>query len=211
MVSNTLHAMAILMKEGGNWDWFINLSSSDYPLVTQDGSAWMMLSRPFVEYCLWGWDNLPRTVLMYYANVLSSPEGYFHTVICNVEEFKNTTVNHDLHFISWDNPPKQHPHFLTVEDYDKMVSSNAPFARKFGRKEVLMDKIDSELLGSDADGYVPGKWLVRENGNGTLSYAVVKNTTQLKPGPGADRLKQLITKLLSEENFHPKQCTSIPL
>ena len=176
MVTNTLHAAAILLKEGGEWDWFINLSASDYPLVTQDdllhvlssiprnlnfiehtsdigwkedqrakpviidpglysrqksdvfwisqkrsvptayklftGSAWMMLSRPFIEYILWGWDNLPRTVLMYYANFLSSPEGYFHTVICNAEEFQNTTVNHDLHFISWDNPPKQHPHFL---------------------------------------------------------------------------------------------------
>lgn len=37
MVSNTLHAAAILLKEGGEWDWFINLSASDYPLVTQDG------------------------------------------------------------------------------------------------------------------------------------------------------------------------------
>jgi hypothetical protein len=37
MVANTLHAAAILLKEYGDWDWFINLSSSDYPLVTQDG------------------------------------------------------------------------------------------------------------------------------------------------------------------------------
>lgn len=37
MVTNTLHAAAILFKEGGLWDWFINLSASDYPLVTQDG------------------------------------------------------------------------------------------------------------------------------------------------------------------------------
>lgn len=37
MVSNTLHAAAILLKEGGDWDWFINLSASDYPLLTQDG------------------------------------------------------------------------------------------------------------------------------------------------------------------------------
>uniref|UniRef100_A0A2P2KKT2 Uncharacterized protein MANES_06G048700 n=1 Tax=Rhizophora mucronata TaxID=61149 RepID=A0A2P2KKT2_RHIMU len=36
MVSNTLHAAAILLKDGGEWDWFINLSASDYPLVTQD-------------------------------------------------------------------------------------------------------------------------------------------------------------------------------
>jgi len=37
MVANTLHAAAILLKECGDWDWFINLSASDYPLVTQDG------------------------------------------------------------------------------------------------------------------------------------------------------------------------------
>lgn len=37
MVSNTLHAAALLLREGGEWDWFINLSASDYPLVTQDG------------------------------------------------------------------------------------------------------------------------------------------------------------------------------
>lgn len=37
MVANTLHAAAILLRAGGDWDWFINLSASDYPLVTQDG------------------------------------------------------------------------------------------------------------------------------------------------------------------------------
>ncbi|KAK8939754.1 hypothetical protein KSP40_PGU018867 [Platanthera guangdongensis] len=38
MVANTLHACAILLKKSKEWDWFINLSSSDYPLVTQDGN-----------------------------------------------------------------------------------------------------------------------------------------------------------------------------
>ncbi|KAL4302810.1 hypothetical protein GQ457_10G016480 [Hibiscus cannabinus] len=272
MVTNTLHAAAILFKEGGDWDWFINLSASDYPLVTQDdllhtlsavprdfnfiehtsdigwkeyqrakpviidpglysrnksdvfwvsekrsvptayrlftGSAWMMLSRPFIEYCLWGWDNLPRIVLMYYANFLSSPEGYFHTVICNAKEFRNTTVNHDLHFISWDNPPKQHPHFLTLNDYQQMVDSNAPFARKFGKNEPVLDKIDSELLGCNADGFVPGGWFNKEgNSNITLAHHTQTNTTELRPGPGVERLKHLINGLLSSEDFHAKQCS----
>ena len=38
MVANTLHACAILLKKSKDWDWFINLSASDYPLVTQDGT-----------------------------------------------------------------------------------------------------------------------------------------------------------------------------
>ncbi|KAG6411225.1 hypothetical protein SASPL_129303 [Salvia splendens] len=272
MVSNTLHAAAILLKECGDWDWFINLSASDYPLVTQDdmlhtlsavprdlnfiehtsdigwkeyqrakpviidpglysvqksdlywitekrkvptafklftgildkqnlfiGSAWMMLSRSFMEFCLLGWDNLPRVVLMYYANFLSSPEGYFHTVICNAEEFRNTTVNHDLHFISWDNPPKQHPHFLTVDDYQRMVDSNAPFARKFQRDEAILDKIDSDLLGRSTDGFVPGSWYSGEESNA--------NVTELRPGPGAERLKTLIDGLILDKDFHAKHC-----
>ena len=32
-------------------------------------------------------ENLPRTVLMYYTNFVSSPEGYFHTVICTAKSF----------------------------------------------------------------------------------------------------------------------------
>ncbi|TKY73188.1 Xylosyltransferase 1 [Spatholobus suberectus] len=270
MVTNTLHAAAILLSQAGDWDWFINLSASDYPLVTQDdllhtvssiprylnfiehtsdigwkeyhrakpviidpglysvnksdvfwvsekrnvptayklftGSAWMMLSRPFIEYCIWGWDNLPRIVLMYYANFLSSPEGYFHTVICNAEEFRNTTVNHDLHFISWDNPPKQHPHFLTVNDYQRMVDSNAPFARKFGRNEPVLDKIDTELLGRNADGYVPGRWFSQANSSITNQYSGIRNITDLRPGPGAERLGHLINGLLSAEN-QANQCS----
>lgn len=37
MIACTLQAIAILLKESLNWDWFINLSASDYPLMTQDG------------------------------------------------------------------------------------------------------------------------------------------------------------------------------
>ena len=36
MLATTLHAMAMLLRTA-KWDWFINLSASDYPLLTQDG------------------------------------------------------------------------------------------------------------------------------------------------------------------------------
>ncbi|KAG6472001.1 beta-glucuronosyltransferase GlcAT14B-like [Zingiber officinale] len=271
MVTNTLHAASVLLKERGDWDWFINLSASDYPLVTQDdllyalssvprelnfiehtsdigwkehfrakpiiidpglyslqktdvfwitekrtvptafklfiGSAWMMLSHQFIEFCLWGWDNLPRTILMYYANYISSPEGYFQTVICNAPEFRNTTVNNDLHFIAWDNPPQQHPHLLTLEDFSKMVISNAPFARKFGRNDTVLDKIDKELLGRDLDGFVPSKWYdaLKMNISDDLLYQV-RNVTELRPGPGAERLKVLMSRLLSSDSFNETHC-----
>ncbi|GMJ08809.1 beta-glucuronosyltransferase 14A [Hibiscus trionum] len=270
MVANTLHAAAVLLREGGDWDWFINLSASDYPLVSQDdllhtfssiprdlnfidhtskigwkagqrakpviidsglyslrradvfwirqrrsvptafklftGSAWMVLSRPFIEYCIWGWDNLPRKVLMYYSNFLSSPEGYFHTVICNAEAFRNTTVNSDLHFISWDNPPRQHPQYLKLVHMKRMLESNAPFARKFFQNGRLLDKIDSELLYRRQEMFTPGGWCVGGGENGADPCSVVGNSTVLKPGPGAKRLQGLINFLLSDPIFRPRQC-----
>ncbi|KAL0285505.1 UNVERIFIED_CONTAM: Beta-glucuronosyltransferase GlcAT14A [Sesamum angustifolium] len=270
MVANSLHAAAILLKEGGHWDWFINLSASDYPLVTQDdllhtfsilprdlnfiehtsdigwkesqrakpviidpglymteksdvfwitqrrsvptkfklftGSAWMALSRPFIDYCIWGWDNLPRMVLMYYTNFLSSPEGYFHTVICNAQEFSNTTVNSDLHFISWDTPPKQHPHYLYLKDMQRMVESNAPFARKFHHDDPVLDRIDSELLFRGKGMLVPGGWCVGSRENGTDPCSVVGSTTVLRPTAGAKRLENLVFSLLSNNNFRSQQC-----
>lgn len=266
MVANTLHACAILLKNSKDWDWFINLSASDYPLVTQDdllytfsglsrklnfiehtshlgwkeekramplmvdpglymltksdifwvtprrtlptafklftGSAWMVLSRSFVEYCIWGWDNLPRTLLMYYTNFVSSPESYFQTVICNVPEFVPTVVNHDLHYISWDNPPGQHPHILSLNDTSEMISSSAAFARKFRQNALVLDKIDKELLGRKNGSFTPGAWC-----SGDPHCSKVGDRNKIKPGPGAERLRRLVARLTMEAKRGLNQCT----
>lgn len=174
------------------------------------GSAWMVLSRAFVEYCVWGWENLPRAVLMYYANFISSPEGYFHTVICNSDDFHNTTVNSDLHFITWDNPPKQHPHYLTLSDFDLMAKSNAPFARKFPHNDLVLDRIDADLLRRPPGSPTPGGWCATAAAALNSSLAdhclAVGNSTLLQPGNGATRLDHLFLSLLSDQNFGPRQC-----
>ncbi|XP_057955212.1 beta-glucuronosyltransferase GlcAT14A-like [Malania oleifera] len=269
MIACTLQAIAILLKESLDWSWFINLSASDYPLVTQDdmlhvlsnlsrnlnfiehtqltgwklnqrakpiiidpglylnkksdifwttqrrsiptsfklftGSAWMMLTRSFVEYCIWGWDNLPRTILMYYTNFVSSPEGYFHTIICNSEEFHDTAISHDLHYIAWDNPPKQHPLSLTVKDFDKMVKSGAPFARKFAKNDPVLDKIDKQLLGRGTR-FAPGAWCVGSSDGGADPCSFRGDDSVFRPGPGAERFQELLQKLLSED-FQSKRCS----
>ncbi|KAG6397809.1 hypothetical protein SASPL_139257 [Salvia splendens] len=256
MVANTLHACAILLKRYKDWDWFINLSASDYPLVTQDdllhvfstlkrdlnfvhhtsnlgwkkarratpliidpglyekdksdliqvnsrrklptsfklfdGSAWMILSRDFVEYCVWGWDNLPRTLLMYYTNFISSPEGYFQTVICNTPQFAQTVVNNDMHFIPWDNPPRQHPRTVSLNDTTMMIRGGAAFARKFSQDSPVLDKIDAELLGANNESFVPGGWCA-----GQPLCSRVGNPTTLRPGAGAGRLQTRVDHLMS--------------
>lgn len=265
MVANTLHACAILLKRSKDWDWFINLSASDYPLVTQDdllhtfwginrnlnfiehtsrlgwkegqrampiivdpglymsrksdvflvtprrtlptafklftGSAWTILSRAFVEYCIWGYDNLPRTLLMYYTNFVSSPEGYFQTVICNVPEFTKTAVNHDMHYIAWDVPPKQHPHTLSINDVDKMIGSKAPFARKFKQDDPVLDRIDKELLGRGNGSFTPGGWC-----SGKVACSKVGDPYRLNPGLGAQRLSELMSRIVFSAKFNKNQC-----
>ncbi|KAL6503540.1 hypothetical protein OROGR_025463 [Orobanche gracilis] len=37
-LSSTLHGASVLLHLSSNWDWFINLSAADYPLITQDGT-----------------------------------------------------------------------------------------------------------------------------------------------------------------------------
>ncbi|KAG2263078.1 hypothetical protein Bca52824_070157 [Brassica carinata] len=264
MVANTLHACAILLKKSKDWDWFINLSASDYPLVTQDdlihtftgldrnlnfidytsklgwkaetskasdhrpglystkkadvfwvtprrtmptafklftGSAWMILSRSFVEYCIWGWDNLPRTLLMYYTNFLSTPEGYFQTVICNTPEYSSTVVNHDLHYISWDRPPKQHPRTLNISDTERMIASGAVFARKFKHNDLALDKIDIELLGRGSGDFTPGGWCADKR-----KCSKVGDPSKINPGPGANRLQELVSRLVSTSKVDQRKC-----
>ncbi|KNA25276.1 hypothetical protein SOVF_007970 isoform B [Spinacia oleracea] len=271
MIACTLQAIAILLRENSNWDWFINLSASDYPLLTQDdmlhvfsnlsrnlnfiehmqmvagwklsqrarpiivdpglylskksdlavtsqrrslptafklftGSAWLVVTRSFVEYCIWGWDNFPRTILMYFTNFISSPEGYFHTIICNIEEFRSTAIGHDLHYIAWDTPPKQHPRILSMKDFDKMVKSGALFARKFARNDPVLDKIDKELLGR-SNRFAPGAWCIGNSSSGADPCLLRGSYSDFKPGPGAGRLEQLLNTLTSDE-FRSKQCPS---
>ncbi|KAB2607690.1 xylosyltransferase 1-like [Pyrus ussuriensis x Pyrus communis] len=271
MLATTLHALSLLLRTW-DWDWFINLSASDYPLITQDdlihafsdlprdlnfihhtsrlgwklnkrgkpmvidpglyslnkselwwvikqralptafklytGSAWTILSRSFAEYCVVGWDNLPRTLLLYYTNFVSSPEGYFQTVICNSEDYKNTTVNHDLHFITWDTPPKQHPRSLGLRDFRRMIMSNRPFARKFKKNAPVLNKIDRDLLKRHRGQFAYGGWCSGSNGKTqkVCSSLQSENYGVLRPGSGSRRLKSLLMKLLSTRNFKKQQC-----
>ncbi|RXH80542.1 hypothetical protein DVH24_004456 [Malus domestica] len=328
MTAATLHAIAILLKRAKDWDWFINLGASDYPLMSQDGfyylghsdllhifsflprdlnflehtsnigwkesvklfnlnlfvlsssvglgfyglfinqrarpiiidpglyhskksavfwakerrsipasfklymgttllhlsiaytftsprpcvkrepcalgSTWVVLTKSFLEFCVWGWDNLPRTLLMYYTNFLSSPEGYFHTVACNHKDYQNTTVNHNLHYIRWDSPPKANPINLTLEHYNDMVQSGAPFAGTFSRDDPVLNKIDKELLRRPSGHFTPGGWCLGNLGeNPCLVYG---NSNAVKPTVVSKRLEKLIVNLLDSENFRPKQC-----
>ncbi|KAL6138666.1 hypothetical protein ACLB2K_063945 [Fragaria x ananassa] len=179
--------------------WVIKQRTLPTAFKLYTGSAWTMLSRSFAEYCVVGWDNLPRTLLLYYTNFVSSPEGYFQTLICNSEDYKNTTINHDLHYISWDTPPKQHPRSLGLRDFRRMVQSNRPFARKFKENTPLLKRRRGQFA---YGGWCSGKEKTQSLCSGLQS----ENYGVLRPGPGSRRLKSLLTKLISARNHQKQQC-----
>ncbi|TYI87522.1 hypothetical protein E1A91_D04G141600v1 [Gossypium mustelinum] len=151
------NADLVTYKEALDWDWFVNLSASDYPLMSQDDIvhifSFLHRDLSFVEHTSSiGWKEYPgaRPIIidpgLYHAKksgVFWAKEKRSFLLLSN---YQNTTVNHDLHYIRWDNPPKQHPMTLTLKHFDDMVQSGTPFPPKFAKDDLVLDKIDKELL-----------------------------------------------------------------
>ncbi|XP_015074734.1 beta-glucuronosyltransferase GlcAT14A [Solanum pennellii] len=269
-IAAMLRAVSILLKVDDGWDWFVNLSASDYPLITQDdlshvllsvsrdvnfidhtsdlgwkegqrvkpivvdpglylarktqifyatekrpmpeafkvftGSPWVVLSRPFLEFCVFGWDNLPRTLLMYFTNAVLSEEVYFHSVVCNSPAFKNTTVNSDMRYMVWDNPPKMEPLFLNTSDYDLMAQSGAAFARQFNRDEAVLDMIDQNILKRSPNRVTPGAWCIGRKNWWMDPCSRWGDVNVLKPGPQVKYLKDSVQRLLQDLSSESNQC-----
>ncbi|XP_077217191.1 beta-glucuronosyltransferase GlcAT14A-like isoform X1 [Tasmannia lanceolata] len=275
-LSATLHAAAILLKISMDWDWFITLSASDYPIITQDdllhvftslprdlnfihytsnidwkeyvrinqvavdpnlylsdntpifyvkeirdtpdafkiytGSPWVILSRPFMEYCVHGWDNLPRKLLMYFANVAFPMESYFHTVLCNSPDFQNTTVNSDLRYSVWDTPSELESQFLTLSShYEGMVTSGAAFARRFKEGDPILLKVDEDILQWPMGGVDWGKSLCSDQVVNLSSKELCSkwdNIDVIKPGPYVKKLEALMSKLVQDQKLRSREHNS---
>nr|GMD66022.1 beta-glucuronosyltransferase GlcAT14A [Ipomoea batatas] len=170
------------------------------------GSPWVVLSRSFLEFCIYGWDNLPRQLLMYFTNSVLSQEFYFHSVICNSPEFKNTTVNGDLRYFVWDNPPKMEPHFLNASDYDGMVQSGAAFARQFKKDDPALDMIDEHILHRSPNQVTPGAWCTGKKNWLMEQCSKWGDVNVLKPGPQMEKLGSSVNKLLDDWKSQSNQC-----
>ncbi|RDX82317.1 Beta-glucuronosyltransferase GlcAT14A, partial [Mucuna pruriens] len=175
-------------------------------IYAYEGSPWVILSRPFLEFCIFGWDNLPRTLLMYFTNVKLSEEGYFHSVICNAPEFKNTTVNGDLRYMIWDNPPKMEPHFLNTSVYNQMVESGAAFARQFQLNNPVLDMIDEKILQRGRHQAVPGAWCTARRSWWVDPCSEWGDVNVVKPSPQARKLEGSVSNLLDDWNSQTNQC-----
>ncbi|KAK7293942.1 hypothetical protein RJT34_16823 [Clitoria ternatea] len=279
-LSAPLHAAALLLKLNSDWDWFITLSASDYPLMTQDdilhafsflptyvnfihytnetarneqrdknqivvdqslhyerssplffavesretpdafttfrGSPWVILTRSFMEYCVKGWDNLPRKLLMFFSNVAYPLESYFHTVLCNSPEFQNTTVDNNLMYNLWDTDPSE-SQLLDMSHYDIMLETGAAFARPFGEGDLVLEKIDDLILNRSSNGLVQGEWCSNSEINDTTKVSEAEqefcslsgNIDAVKPGSFGIKLKNLLAEIVNNWKFRTSQCIGV--
>lgn len=165
------------------------------------GAPTSILTRKFVEYCILGTENLPRTLLMYLSNSLSSQSIYFPTVLCN-SQLNKTVVNHNLLYSAYDT--KREPRPLSSDDFDDLVNSGSAFGSMFIRDDPVIDRIDQKLLNRGQGQPVPGGWCL--GGSGDEACNIWGDADVLKPGPGAKRLEQRLVELLSNETFSSSQC-----
>lgn len=72
-------------------------------------------------------------------------ESYYQTILCNSN--KLMIENYNFRYIDW-SLGGSHPKILTLDDFDKIASTPAHFARKFDLElsTPLMEKIDKQLL-----------------------------------------------------------------
>uniref|UniRef100_A0A0E0CV60 Uncharacterized protein n=1 Tax=Oryza meridionalis TaxID=40149 RepID=A0A0E0CV60_9ORYZ len=172
-----------------------------YKLFT--GSSSVILSRKFIEYCIIGTDNLPRTMLMYYTNMPLPHRKYFQTVLCNSPEFNRTVVNHDLHYSKWDSSSKKEPLLLTLDDVENMTQSGVAFGTRFSMDDPVLNHIDEEILHRQPEEPAPGGWCI---GVGDVSPCSVSgNPDVLRPGPAAMKLAKLLAQRLTYRNFYSQQ------
>lgn len=154
-----------------------------------------------------GSDNLPRKLLMYFANVVHSTEAYFQTVICNSPEFQNTTVNNDLRYFVWDDPQGLDPIFLNGTHLKGMMKSRAAFARKFMEGDPVLKKIDKKMFiykSRQRCFETRGNRAVK-NWEGDPCFSR-ENVNIIKPSNSAMRLKSLVRELVSSDKLYSNQC-----
>ncbi|GKC03769.1 beta-glucuronosyltransferase GlcAT14C-like protein [Tanacetum coccineum] len=158
------------------------------------GSPCVILSRSLIDFCVKGWDNFPRKLLMYMSNVPSPLEFYFQTLICNTPRFQNTTVDNDLRYV------------MTRNDTLSKMGELPIVARPFeNENEALLQEIDNNILNRSANGVVPGKWSLERKTNVTGNAI-----NSVKASPRGVKLGLTLSKLANEGIMRFDGCPSSP-
>lgn len=110
------------------------------------GEMWWTLSYPCLKYVIDRTEQHPYFIeRLKYSSC--AEEIYFQTIIMN-SPFKANVVNNHLRYIEWNQRNGNKPANLDETDYEKLINSDAIFARKFEYpvSEKLIDCIENNLI-----------------------------------------------------------------
>lgn len=171
----------------------------------------MILSRSFMDYCITGWDNLPRKLLMYFSNVAYPLESYFQTVLCNSPEFHNTsTIDTELRYTC----TLLDSNSSHTCNYHEMVTTGgeAVFARPFKEGDWVLQEIDKNILNRSVEGVVPGEWCLgrRKMMNKTSGCkdfcSALGDINTVEPSSRGLKLGHILSKLAKEKKSTTDYC-----
>jgi hypothetical protein len=109
-------------------------------------SFWWTLSKPCVDYVRTFVKEHPQVVRAFKRKLIPD-EAFISSVLINANCF--TFASHDQRFLVWPHDESASPMVLKSHDYDAIVNSGMPFARKF---DITVDADILERL----DAYVEG-------------------------------------------------------
>lgn len=91
------------------------------------GSTWWSMSRDALEYVVRV--KRKKSILSRFRYTFCSEEFYFQTVVLN-SKFSHRVDNNSLRYIDWNYRNGNNPAILDDSDFDKLLRSDAFFARK---------------------------------------------------------------------------------
>ena len=110
------------------------------------GSSWWTLNRRAIQSMCRTMDERPELVA-HYRRILWAPnESFFMTLLMN-DRSLNLCTTDNKRLISWTHPETGHPDVLMVKDWDKILASDAHFARKIDQRvdAKLIDMLDTHV------------------------------------------------------------------
>lgn len=119
----------------------IKRSISSEILKLYGGSTWWTLSKECAEYVI-KFTKENKAFLNRFKYTLCSEEFYFQTIIMN-SDFATKVSKNSLRYIDWSYRNGNRPAILDESDYDKLIKTDAVFARKFEypNSKDVMEKI----------------------------------------------------------------------
>lgn len=110
------------------------------------GYPYWSLSRECVEY-VYNFVSKNHKFTNFFKYVHAPDEMFFQTIILN-SPLRESVINDGFMYRSWPREHSSHPITLTKDDFDKIIKSSRPFARKFDvtKDADILDIIDQKIL-----------------------------------------------------------------